>query len=223
MCLQEAKKARLEAEPFDPEQPFTLQQRQPWASKELVVGRGGGGGGRARACVLVPACLAAACAARLHACRGCALALPCTSRYVRCTLLATPPLSPESNGHAQHPRTPPRQATEVTAPQHPELHPSCTPQAPRPPTPFRVHLPFPHAPHSPLLAQPFALPLTPPLPPAPPPPTIPCPQVNELTEEQKEVLAQRAAGKEEEAAEAVEAKGPTSFFHGKEQKDYQGR
>mmetsp|Transcript_18506 Transcript_18506/g.51945 ORF Transcript_18506/g.51945 Transcript_18506/m.51945 type:complete len:569 (-) Transcript_18506:353-2059(-) len=45
----------------------------------------------------------------------------------------------------------------------------------------------------------------------------------ELTEEQKEYLAKVEAAKMESAADQVEAKGPTSFFHGKEEKDYQGR
>ena len=36
---QDAKRARLEAQEgaFDPSQPFSLQQRQPWASKEREV------------------------------------------------------------------------------------------------------------------------------------------------------------------------------------------
>jgi hypothetical protein len=48
-------------------------------------------------------------------------------------------------------------------------------------------------------------------------------QVSELTEEQKEYLAKMEANKEGKAAEEVETKGPTSFFHGKESKDYQVR
>lgn len=47
-------------------------------------------------------------------------------------------------------------------------------------------------------------------------------QVAELTEEQKEYIAKMQAEKEAAAsAEDVEAKGPTSFFHGKAEKDYQ--
>ncbi len=45
----------------------------------------------------------------------------------------------------------------------------------------------------------------------------------ELTEEQKAYIAQQAEKKEAAAAEDVEAKGPTSFFHGKENEDYQVR
>ncbi|KAG2485153.1 hypothetical protein HYH03_016139 [Edaphochlamys debaryana] len=45
----------------------------------------------------------------------------------------------------------------------------------------------------------------------------------DLTEEQKEFIAQREAAKLEAAAGSVDAKGPSSFFHGKEEKDYQGR
>ncbi|KXZ41899.1 hypothetical protein GPECTOR_249g617 [Gonium pectorale] len=48
-------------------------------------------------------------------------------------------------------------------------------------------------------------------------------EVAELTEEQKEYIAKMEAAKVEAAAGAVEAQGPTSFFHGKEEKDYQGR
>ena len=48
-------------------------------------------------------------------------------------------------------------------------------------------------------------------------------QVSELTEEQKEYLAKMEANKEGKAAEEVEAKGPTAFFHGKDAKDYQVR
>lgn len=43
----------------------------------------------------------------------------------------------------------------------------------------------------------------------------------ELTEEQKAYIAQQAEKKEAAAAEDVETKGPTSFFHGKENEDYQ--
>jgi hypothetical protein len=50
-----------------------------------------------------------------------------------------------------------------------------------------------------------------------------CLQVPELTEEQKEYLAKQSADKEAAAAEDVEARGPTSFFHGKADKDYQVR
>ncbi len=46
-------------------------------------------------------------------------------------------------------------------------------------------------------------------------------QVAELTEEQKEYIAKQEAAKLEAAAGAVDAKGPTSFFHGKSDKDYQ--
>jgi pre-mRNA-processing factor 17 len=46
-------------------------------------------------------------------------------------------------------------------------------------------------------------------------------QAPELTEEQKEYIAKAAADKEATAAEDVEARGPTSFFHGKADKDYQ--
>eukprot|EP00877_Chromochloris_zofingiensis_P007991 jgi/Chrzof1/3445/Cz12g25200.t1 len=44
-----------------------------------------------------------------------------------------------------------------------------------------------------------------------------------LTEEQKAHMAQLEATKMEAAGKDVETKGPTTFFHGKEQKDYQGR
>jgi pre-mRNA-processing factor 17 len=50
-----------------------------------------------------------------------------------------------------------------------------------------------------------------------------CLQAPELTEEQKEYIAKAAADKEATAAEDVEARGPTSFFHGKADKDYQVR
>ncbi len=45
--------------------------------------------------------------------------------------------------------------------------------------------------------------------------------VVELTEEQKEHMAKVAADKAESAG-AADAKAPTSFFHGKADKDYQG-
>ena len=48
-------------------------------------------------------------------------------------------------------------------------------------------------------------------------------QATELTEEQKEYIAKAEAEKQEAAALNVDAKGPTSFFHGKEKQDYQGR
>lgn len=48
-----------------------------------------------------------------------------------------------------------------------------------------------------------------------------CVQVAELTEEQKEYLAKMSAEKEAAAPEDVEARGPTTFFHGKADKDYQ--
>uniref|UniRef100_A0A383WPQ6 Pre-mRNA-processing factor 17 n=1 Tax=Tetradesmus obliquus TaxID=3088 RepID=A0A383WPQ6_TETOB len=48
-------------------------------------------------------------------------------------------------------------------------------------------------------------------------------QVPELTEEQRAHIAKAAEAKEATAAEDVEARGPTSFFHGKADKDYQGR
>eukprot|EP00798_Chlamydomonas_sp_ICE-L_P006550 gene6550-3202_t len=48
-------------------------------------------------------------------------------------------------------------------------------------------------------------------------------EVSELTEEQKEYMAKVEAEKIEGAVGAIEVKGPTSFFHGKEDKDYQGR
>jgi pre-mRNA-processing factor 17 len=48
-------------------------------------------------------------------------------------------------------------------------------------------------------------------------------QVPELTDEQREYIAKQQATKEEATAEDVEAKGPTSFFHGKKDKDYQVR
>lgn len=44
-----------------------------------------------------------------------------------------------------------------------------------------------------------------------------------LTEEQKAHMAQLEATKMEAAGKDVETKGPTTFFHGKEQKDYQVR
>ena len=47
-------------------------------------------------------------------------------------------------------------------------------------------------------------------------------QVSELTEEQKEYMAQQEAAKLEAAAGSVDTKGPASFFHGKEKEDYQG-
>jgi hypothetical protein len=44
----------------------------------------------------------------------------------------------------------------------------------------------------------------------------------ELTEEQKAYIQAQAEQKEAAAtADEVEAKGPTSFFHGKENEDYQ--
>lgn len=44
----------------------------------------------------------------------------------------------------------------------------------------------------------------------------------ELTEEQKAYIQQQAEQKEAAAtADEVDAKGPTSFFHGKENEDYQ--
>jgi pre-mRNA-processing factor 17 len=46
----------------------------------------------------------------------------------------------------------------------------------------------------------------------------------ELTDEQKAYIQEQAEKKEAAAtADDVEAKGPTSFFHGKENEDYQGR
>jgi len=45
----------------------------------------------------------------------------------------------------------------------------------------------------------------------------------ELTEEQKAYIEAQSAAKEAAAADNVEKQGPTSFFHGKEDKDYQGR
>eukprot|EP00879_Flechtneria_rotunda_P002141 GHRR01002325.1.p1 GENE.GHRR01002325.1~~GHRR01002325.1.p1 ORF type:complete len:303 (+),score=127.78 GHRR01002325.1:221-1129(+) len=48
-------------------------------------------------------------------------------------------------------------------------------------------------------------------------------EVAELTEEQKEYLAKVQADKEASAADDVDKRGPTSFFHGKQDKDYQGR
>lgn len=46
-------------------------------------------------------------------------------------------------------------------------------------------------------------------------------QIAELTDEQKEYIAKVAADKEAATAEDVEVQGPTSFFHGKADKDYQ--
>lgn len=48
-------------------------------------------------------------------------------------------------------------------------------------------------------------------------------KVAELTEEQKEYMAQVETAKMEAAGNSVETKGPASFFHGKEKEDYQGR
>ncbi len=48
-------------------------------------------------------------------------------------------------------------------------------------------------------------------------------QLPELSEAQKEFIAKAAASKEAAAVEDVEARGPTSFFHGKESSDYQVR
>lgn len=49
-------------------------------------------------------------------------------------------------------------------------------------------------------------------------------EMPELTEEQKAYIQEQAEKKEASAsADDVEAKGPTSFFHGKENEDYQGR
>ncbi|GLC42328.1 hypothetical protein PLESTB_000659000 [Pleodorina starrii] len=48
-------------------------------------------------------------------------------------------------------------------------------------------------------------------------------EVAELTEEQKEFISKMEAAKMEAAAGQVDSKGPTTFFHGKEEKDYQGR
>ncbi len=45
----------------------------------------------------------------------------------------------------------------------------------------------------------------------------------ELTEEQKAYIAQVAAAKEDATAGEVEKTGPKSYFHGKDDKDYQGR
>ncbi|MEW5301226.1 MAG: hypothetical protein WDW38_004777 [Sanguina aurantia] len=47
--------------------------------------------------------------------------------------------------------------------------------------------------------------------------------VAELTSEQKDYIAKLDAEKVEGASGSVETKGPTSFFHGKEKADYQGR
>ncbi len=50
-------------------------------------------------------------------------------------------------------------------------------------------------------------------------------QISELTDEQKEYLAKLEAEKAEKAGGeggSVEAKGPTSIWHGKEKTDYQG-
>lgn len=49
-------------------------------------------------------------------------------------------------------------------------------------------------------------------------------EVAELTDDQKEYMAQLEAEKKEKSGkEDVEPQGPTSFFHGKSEKDYQGR
>lgn len=47
-------------------------------------------------------------------------------------------------------------------------------------------------------------------------------QVSELTEEQKEHMAKLEAERAEAAASSVDTKGPSTVFHGKQQKDYQG-
>lgn len=56
----------------------------------------------------------------------------------------------------------------------------------------------------------------------PQPSDPPCKQKAELTDEQRAFIEQQQAAKEAAAAESVEKQGPTSFFHGKEDKDYQG-
>lgn len=48
-------------------------------------------------------------------------------------------------------------------------------------------------------------------------------EVNELTEEQKAFMAQIEEEKAERADKQADALAPTTFFHGKEEKDYQGR
>lgn len=47
-------------------------------------------------------------------------------------------------------------------------------------------------------------------------------QVSELTEEQKEHMAKLEAERAEAAASSVDTKGPSTVFHGRQQKDYQG-
>jgi hypothetical protein len=47
-------------------------------------------------------------------------------------------------------------------------------------------------------------------------------QLSELTDEQKEYMAKLESEKAEASTNTSDSKGPTSIFHGKSEKDYQG-